>query len=100
MTFSPNNTCSKIATLSYALLVGVSWLEPLLPPLTGEHLGRSTPLLKGENSCPQGNALKSCHNINEELGEGAWKCDCLGQEAVVLGNICKARGLLEKHQEA
>lgn len=62
-----------------------AWLEPLLPPLTGEHLGHSTHLLKGGNSCPQGNALKSCHNINEELGEGAWKCDCLGQEAVVQG---------------
>lgn len=75
--------------------------QPLLPPLTGEHLGHSTLLLKGGNSCPQGNALKSCHNINEELGEGAWKCDCLGQEAVVLGKSVKQEDrVLEKHQEA
>ena len=100
MTFSPNKTCSKIAPLSFAVLAGVSSSMPgslpLPPPLTGEHLGYSTPLLKGGNSCPQGNALTSCHIINEELGgnsgEGAWRCGCPKQEAAVLGNICTARG--------
>lgn len=98
MTFSPNNTYSKIAPLSFAVLAGVSssmpGSPPLPPPLTGKHLDYSTPLLKDGNSCPQGNALKSCHIINKELGgnsgEGAWRCGYPKQQAAVLGNICKA----------